>query len=165
MANFGFKLDKKTYEYLMENVFTAFSKIDVDLINDWIETDPDSRHSDELIKAMNRREVDLASAMCSIMQLILAANELGINIGFGTDFVVSEGKLQNKIQISIDSEAVLKYGNRIFEIAAEVVDLMKKWIVLINSYGTHLYGANDAIYIRSARYNKFTDNIKVIFIK
>lgn len=184
MANFEFKMDKKTYNYLTGDyingkfmtfgeLFETFMKdaipsifednIDADKINDYLETDEGTLHEKLLLSSMNRNELNLASAMCNIRELILAANSLGITLGFGAEFIISERKLRNKIQISIDNASVLQYGNRIFEIAAEVVDLMKKWIGLLNSYGTHLYGANDAVYIRSAQYNIY--GIKVTFIK
>lgn len=134
------------------------TSIDIDLINDYVETDPGTLHEKRLLSRMNKCEVNLTEAMLSIRQLILAANRLGITFVFSTE---SAQITIQKIRISIANWAIRKHGDKVINIAEDALYLLLKWIKVLNGYRTYLYGTNEAIYIKSMGDFKFDSLVKI----
>ena len=144
---------------IFENLLTQ--KINVDLINDYIETEPNTVHSARLIKSMNQGEHDLAEAMASIRMLIVAANGVGINFYFSIEPTSNHQTKRQKIKISITNWAIAKYGTKVATMAADAVNLLIRWIAVLNSYNTYTIGVNEITYLKSMENFKFSKDVKI----
>lgn len=151
---------KNTILNMLEDMFEQ--KINIDLINDYLETEPNTVHSARLIKSMNKGEHDLAEAMASIRMLIVAANGAGINFYFSIEPTSPKSKRQ-KIKISIANWAIAKYGTKVACVAADAVSLLIKWISVLNSYSTYILGVNESTYLKSMGDYVFSNDVKISY--